>query len=56
MGSDAETFWAAMPQAELEEIVVSGGFRLLEGFTRGPLPAEIAVDRISLLAERTTSS
>jgi len=55
MGSDAETFWAATQQAELEEIVVSAGFRLLEGLTRGPLPAEIAVDRIYLLAERAKS-
>jgi len=39
----------------LEEIVVSAGFRLLEGLTRGPLPAEIAVDRIYLLAERAKS-
>jgi ubiquinone/menaquinone biosynthesis C-methylase UbiE len=51
MGGDIDTFWAASSQNELEAIVAFAGFRLIEARTRPPLPTEIALDRVYLLAE-----
>jgi ubiquinone/menaquinone biosynthesis C-methylase UbiE len=52
LGGDLDTFWAACPMEELERLLQSAGFRVIESHTRHPLSHEIAVDRIYLQAER----
>jgi hypothetical protein len=54
MGGPVDTFWAACASEELETLLRSAGFHIVNAHSRHPLAQEIAVDRIYLQGERET--
>ena len=52
LGGNIKTFWAACSAEEIKEVLSSAGMPTIETHARYPLPEEIALDRIYLLAER----